>query len=367
MITLRELTNFLTFHRHGRDHRLRVWQLKEDGFGSLDTRLPVEGKDTETRKEPWLLHSMPVNALNFCAFAMCYDEPQTQESFSHRTHDPPSATQNANHLKDVPSLSLESESIDRPVILAVSNALDSGAIDFFRLPSERRVSTLPVDKQVKTGMVMALSLSTHSSNGRLTVLSGYESGHAMVHVQQSNITQLPWSWEKVLVSLPHSQPLLSLDTSPAADFFFTSSADAIIAKFAVPTNSITSVVVEKPIKILNTRHAGQQGLSMRSDGRIFATAGWDARIRVYSAKAMRELAVLKWHKDGCYAVAFATIDPEKIRQDGTSTGSTIADLGHSHPRSALGDIKDQRDARAQTTHWLAAGGKDGKISLWDIY
>ena len=327
----------------------------------------MEGEDTEARKEPWLLHSMPVNALNFCAFAMCYGETQSQDSFSHISHDPPSATQNGNQLDDIPNLSLESEFMDRPIIVAVSNALDSGAIDFFHLPSERRVSTLPVDKQVKTGMVMALSLSRHSSNGRLTVASGYESGHAMVHIQQSNIADQPWSWKKVLVSLPHSQPVLSLDISPAADFFFTSSADAIIASFAIPTNSATSNVVEKPNKVLNTKHAGQQGLSMRSDGRIFATAGWDARIRVYSARGMRELAVLKWHKDGCYAVAFATIGPEKVRPKSTSSGSTITEPRHGHPHSALDDIKNQRNSRAQTTHWLAAGGKDGKISLWDIY
>ncbi|KIW36180.1 ASTRA-associated protein 1 [Exophiala oligosperma] len=52
---------------------------------------------------------------------------------------------------------------------------------------------------------------------------------------------------------------------------------------------------------IKTKHAGQQGLSSRSDGKIFATAGWDARVRVYSTRTMRELAVLQWHQQGCYA------------------------------------------------------------------
>jgi WD40 repeat protein len=105
---------------------------------------------------------------------------------------------------------------------------------------------------------------------------------------------------------------------------------------------------------------------MRSDGKIFATAGWDARIRVYSAKAMRELAVLKWHKDGCYAVAFASINPEKDCSR-TPAISNSRGVVPAHQGSALDTIKEQRSVQAQNTHWLAAGGKDGKISLWDIY
>ena len=256
----------------------------------------------------------------------------------------------------------------KPIIIAVPNALDSGAIDFFHLPSERRVSTLPADKQVKTGMVMTLSLFRHPATEKLTVISGYEAGHTMVHIRQNPTSSTgPWWWKKVLVSQPHTQPLLSLDVSVSKDFFFTSSADAVLAKCAVPSNSTSTTGIEqKPTKILNTKHAGQQGLCVRSDGKIFATAGWDARIRIYSGKTMNELAVLKWHKEGCYTVAFAIIDPDQDFEGDTkrlltTTAISVID------RSALEAIKHQRQAKAQTTHWLAAGGKDGKISLWEIY
>jgi WD40 repeat protein len=311
---------------------------------------------------------MAVNALNFCAFAMCYEEEdESLEMSTTSTTDEPTPVLNRHLVGEIADLSLQPDSANRPVIIAVSNALDSGAIDFFHLPSERRVSTLPADKDVKTGMVMALSLAKHPLNGKLIVVSGYESGHAMVNIQQtSNIPDQPWSWKKVLVNQPHSQPLLSVDVSPAADFFFTSSADAIIAKFAIPFDTTASEFAEKLNKILNTKHAGQQCLSIRSDGKIFATAGWDARTRVYSAKAMRELAVLKWHKEGCYAVSFAMIYPDRVRES-TPIGSTGRELLLSRQSSALDAIKDQRNSRAQNTHWLAAGGKDGKISLWDIY
>jgi WD40 repeat protein len=360
----RHLHDALTFGRHGRDHRLRVWQLRELDFKNLDVRLPVEGELSEMRREPWLLHSLWVNTLNFCPFAMCYDQDKSEELSQGLAGNSPTLTLKERLLHDVASLSLQPEFGNRPILISVSNALDSGAIDFFNLPSERRVYTLPADKEVKTGMVMALSLSKHSSDGRLIVVSGYESGHAMVHVVQSHIADEPWSCKKVLFSQPHSQPLLSLDVSPIDSLFFTSSADAVITKFAIPTDTSTLEVVENSEKVLNTKHAGQQGLRMRSDGKIFATAGWDARIRVYSAQAMRELAVLKWHKDGCYAVAFASINPEK---DHSSTLAISSSREVVPQGSALDAIKEQRSARAQNTHWLAAGGKDGKISLWDIY
>jgi hypothetical protein len=30
-------------------------------------------------------------------------------------------------------------------------------------------------------------------------------------------------------------------------------------------------------------------------------------------------------------------------------------------------VSQQRLARSKATHWLAAGSKDGRVSLWDIY
>lgn len=344
-----------------------MWQLAESDFETLDTTLPVEGERGDQRKEPWLLHSLSVNALNFCAFGMCYDRDEHEGKLSTAKIDATDSVPSGNLANEIASVPRQPEPATRAVILAVSNALDSGAVDFFHLPSERRVSTLPADKDVETGMVMALSLRKHPSDGLLMVVTGYESGHAMVHVRQiSNDLDQPWSFKKVLVSHPHGQPLLSLDISPTSAFFFTSSADAIIAKFAISADGSTSEVVDKPNKILDTKHAGQQGLKVRSDGKIFATAGWDARIRVYSAKAMQELAVLKWHKEGCYAVSFAKIGPANVPEN-AEIGSTRRELVTTRQSSALDAIKDQRNARAKNTHWLAAGGKDGKISLWDIY
>lgn len=156
---------------------------------------------------------------------------------------------------------------------------------------------------------------------------------------------------------------------PSRDFYTTSSADAIIAKHPLPSGEGIWKSELNPIKTCQTKHSGQQGLQMRSDGKIFATAGWDARVRVYSAKSMKELAVLKWHKTGCYATAFAQIDVSTTSHvKGEFDDETLDnEMRETRVVKQGPSVQQKRDEKAQTAHWLAAGSKDGKISLWDIY
>ena len=220
-----------------------------------------------------------------------------------------------------------------------------------------------LDTNVLAGMVMALGIVADTS--QIQVVAGYESGHTMVFAQ--NDPGAPF--QRLYCHRTHTQPVLSLSVSPDHDHYFTSSADAIVAKHPLPAVKCIWKTELKPVKISQTKHSGQQGLQVRSDGRIFATAGWDARIRVYSAKTIKELAVLKWHKGGCYATAFATIGPI-ANEDSTDTTedespSTTQDLVPQS--SAVSIVQQRRDEKARSTHWLAAGSKDGKVSLWDIY
>ena len=296
---------------------------------------------------------MSVSALNFCAFSMC------EESFSEAP------------LQDTASQ-----------LIVLPNGLDAGGIDIFQLPSEKRISQLKSDKDSPTGMVMAVSIFHQQieSSSRLVLASGYEDGRVMVHVHQGDLIN-PSSgsrWHRLVSSRPHTQPILSLELFPSFAHFLTSSADANIVKFPLSNLSDTSSPEMQPEKSINTRHAGQQGLSVRSDGKIFATAGWDGRVRVYSCQSLKELAVLKWHKVGVYATAFANVTDEKT--EGTRDETSVRPRESSSdpdpvPEStqiikatnALDLIKKQREEKARWTHWLAAGGKDGKISLWDIY
>lgn len=263
---------------------------------------------------------------------------------------------------------------------------------------------------------MAMSLSLFRKGGCATLIAAFENGHASVHRLSDD-----GQWMMTYRTQAHSQPVLSMTVSPDHEHFFTSGADAIIAKHPIPTelqdviNAVPTTTDERiveivddddaasssllsallkadgrtghntpttekkpwshPLKVVNTKHAGQQGLVVRSDGRIFATAGWDSKARVYSCKTLKELAVLEWHKVGCYTVAFpdmnladsAYADGHVERRGTEESGSS----GHDRTVAAIANnrslVKDQRLRQATATHWLAVGAKDGKISLWDIY
>ena len=156
--------------------------------------------------------------------------------------------------------------------------------------------------------------------------------------------------------------------SPCREYYITSSADAIVAKHPLPSQPSIWKTELRPIKISQTKHSGQQGLQYRSDGKIFATAGWDVHVRVYSGKTMKELAVLKWHKVGCYVTAFASIDStESSTSSPTSDDENGTAAAIAQQSSAVSAVQQRRDEKARNTHWLAAGSKDGKVSLWDIY
>ena len=133
----------------------------------------------------------------------------------------------------------------------------------------------------------------------------------------------------------------------------------------------------KPIKTVPTKHSGQQGCSYRNDGKVFATAGWDGAGRVYSGKTMKEVAVLKWGTGGvgCYATAFAEVKARcgkvgEVKEDEEASASTSTSLTSPPPptpTTGQSSVQQRRDEKARTTHWLALGAKDGKVSLWDIY
>ncbi len=266
-------------------------------------------------------------------------------------------------------------------LIASANGLESGAIDFFQLPSERRVSQIKSDKHNPTGMVMAVALfhQEEESSPKLVLVSGYEDGRVLVHIHHGVLTDPAEArrWQTTMSCKAHTQPVLSLDILPLRTHFLSSSADATIAKFSLLSLSARATIEEQPEKTANTKHAGQQGLSIRSDGKIFATAGWDGRVRVYSCKTVKELAVLKWHKVGIYSIAIADVDvgsrddtrPNDSSKHGVSSGTKLPTTSNEITKNmnALDLIKQRREKKARHTHWLAAGGKDGKISLWDIY
>jgi WD40 repeat protein len=233
-------------------------------------------------------------------------------------------------------------------------------VDIFHLPSSKRLHKLSHQSAFKGGMVMAVSLFYHPKSHNLTVISGYENGYTAISELMDG------NWKMLYSAQSHSQPVLSIDVDPSKEFCISSSADAIIAKHPVPLIPKDTVMAawKKPLKTVQTKHSGQQGLNIRNDSKIFATAGWDSKVRVYSVKSLKELAVLKWHNEGCFAVAFAAVSND----GGAISSNNDLEIGTSL-NQIIGTmtVKDQRLWKAKTAHWIAVGSKDGKVSLWDIY
>lgn len=378
-------------------------------------------------------------------------------------------------------------------ILVAVPSRDDKKIEVYQFPDEKLVSFVPRVQTTDTGMVMAVKLAHHQSSKSVLVIAGYEGGFTAVHLLNLHPKgpgkSLPEFARLIYLSQPHTQPVLSLDATPDANVYFTSSADAVIAAHQIPdipthvdhgdepesiwtrkkdaqtkpateastqtaedltaeeeaeflrllsTEDATSYLpsaspplsslpspthpppstspplsfikqplhqpssstapkaglssllsntapsnlpsklnpppssfntaIQSPYKIIQTKHAGQQSLSVRSDGRLFVTGGWDSRIRVYSAKTLKEVACLKWHKEGVYAVGFgAVLDEEEDGKYGYRGSDDGVELVKHGVGSKLSKLQRQREEHVRKKHWVVAGSKDGKISLWEVF
>lgn len=392
---------------HGRDNKLIVWKLAVDDESALSSTLPLDPV-TQLRPKPWMLHLLEVNTMNFCSFASC---PTSSSVVPAAPATPASSSENPSGFGS-------------ELLLAVPNTLASEAVDIYHLPSQTRIHTVRLGQE--NGMAMALALVWLSD--ALTLIVGYENGLAVV--AQLSLSG-DGSWAAIYRTKSHSQPVLSLDVAPNREYFLTTGADAVIAKHPLlqqvprvkgtvqdatgttfsevgsekmpskaggdagpetekkqPSSALSALlgnhesvarpvpleepeIKSQPIKVIDTKHSGQQGVRIRSDGRLFATAGWDSKTRVYSTKSMREVAVLKWHAVGCFSVAFADITLDESSHDvDTNTKSTDDDPASTTtvvPRLLKMTVKERRVKRATDAHWLATGSKDGKVSLWDVF
>ena len=63
---------------HGRDNQLIVWQLGITDETTLEKTMPIEDAQS-TRVQPWILHILTVNALNFCSFSICRVVPKSRQ------------------------------------------------------------------------------------------------------------------------------------------------------------------------------------------------------------------------------------------------------------------------------------------------
>ncbi|XP_012261678.2 guanine nucleotide-binding protein subunit beta-like protein 1 [Athalia rosae] len=179
-------------------------------------------------------------------------------------------------------------------------------------------SNLPSGKPpAPLGEVM--SIKPVGLQGNILVLAAYEGGQvALWDIKEKSII----SWldiQECALTLDFDVNLMRGIVGSVADklqAFNLNKAHTISLKSTIPLkNSGTSVVVIRP------------------DTKVFAAGGWDGRLRIFSFKTLRPLAVLDQHKTSIHDVTYSD---SKVDAWGSKC-------------------------------LMAAGGKDGTVSLWDLY
>ncbi|ORY07733.1 WD40 repeat-like protein [Basidiobolus meristosporus CBS 931.73] len=174
--------------------------------------------------------------------------------------------------------------------------------------------TLHTLKYEEAGVGACMSLRLFETKGQLMLLCGYESGKTSLWVIDEDKPRMVWSAKN------HNEPVLAIDVNQEATVGISAGADSNLVLFDLNQDK------HRVIRSTLIKHHGVSEVRFRSDGRIIATAGWDSKIRVFSTKTLKPLAILNFHRGSIYTVGFTR--PE---------------------------------------NYLVAGSKDGRVSWWQIY
>ena len=168
--------------------------------------------------------------------------------------------------------------------------------------------------KAEAGTLMSLA-QAQTETGRL--LAGYESGEIVL-----------WDWN-------NNSQVLSVNLTNTIGTIMALTWDLDKRLGVVVGSEDKVVVLDEKLEVVTERKVTNSGLSsalVRGDGKILVTGGWDGRLRIFSwlkPLKLKPLAVLQFHQEAV-----------------TSLTSCESPGGQ---------------------HLLVAGGKDGKISVWDIY
>ncbi|XP_076640017.1 guanine nucleotide-binding protein subunit beta-like protein 1 [Colletes latitarsis] len=155
-------------------------------------------------------------------------------------------------------------------------------------------------------------------NKRL-VLAGYEGGKVILwDIRQRSILSY-----------------LTTDSCPMTLDFDTASMKGIVGS---PTDQLQIFVLSESYLLCNKvkvtlKNSGTSVIAIRPDAKIVAVGGWDSRVRLYSWKSLKPLAVLDQHRDTVQDIAFSLM----------------------------------RVNTCNDKYLMATAAKDGYIALWDIY
>ncbi|KAG5644377.1 hypothetical protein DXG03_008605 [Asterophora parasitica] len=332
---------------HARDNKLHVWTRVEE----LPTSARLGGSNAQSAAtdvpKPTLSFSMDVNALNYCRFSLL--------------------------------------PLPEGALVAIPNLVDSTSADIWSLPACERIHAAigqagktsifnsdPTERsKTDTSALPSSSASSQSSHSQeLRLICAYESGSVTLRrytrIDKAKSVEGA-GWEVIWDTKLHVESIMAMRVSHANDFALSVSADHLIGRY-----DLTSTKPED-CSVHRTKHPGNGAIAIRNDGRVCAVAGWDGSIRLYATRTLRPLGTLRYHKTGCQAVDFASLLPVASPSTSTSDSllhqdrNTLVDtrLANKDDNEDSADEMDDEE-RAGRARWLVCGGKDGRVSIWEL-
>lgn len=195
-----------------------------------------------------------------------------------------------------------------------------------------------LSQQLQESNVISSSLSSSTSqcnpstsDVNACIYAGYENGSL------SGIDLR--TFKHFLYFQPHNDPLMTLDVAPDSKCVITAGADQTIQRWTINEDEAkrTEMMTQNNFcalkDMVNIPESGTSCVKYRCDGRIIVSGHWDHTIRVFDAKRLKPIAVLRHHRDSVFAIDF--------------TRPTT------HQQGAGGIF--------------ATGSKDGTVAVWDIF
>lgn len=212
-------------------------------------------------------------------------------------------------------------------LIAIAREEPSQIIELWDINKNEKTLSID-DSEVKKGMCMCLKLVQPPGKDEIFLAVGYEDGGVYIYSTKTG---------KQLCSLRmHKDPPLCVTMNPECNFGVCGSAGPGICAFTVnlsegtlQSNENEQQTQQSSMQLANTftiNNGGISAVKIRKDEKIFASVGWDHRVRVFDKKKLKPLAILKDHTESLFALDFC-------------------------PSNNL----------------LAAAGKDKKISIWSLY
>ncbi|KAI8344369.1 WD40-repeat-containing domain protein [Chlamydoabsidia padenii] len=252
-----------------------------------DDMIHVWELDFDTQQAPRIIYSLPYYSLNFCQLSLYQVKGDT--------------------------------------LICFPSKGDTPLVDIFNLDKQTwALQSIGDQDNDRRRLCMTVQFIHHNQHQVVRLLVGYESGHVVLwqcHLESKDINLL---WQAHL----HDKPVLCLKGTFDGGYALCGSVDDQIVKLDLENGQI--------IKKIKAKKPGTASVAIRNDNKIWATGGYDGRIRVYSVKTMNPLAILACHRDSVYCVDFA------------SNGM-------------------DQDSGDDNKRWVIGCSKDHRISLWHVY